>query len=84
MNLYIVRDVKSGAFNQPFAQIADGAAIRSFQQEVNRVDPSNMINLYPADFSLYRTASYDDERGVIEALPQPELVVEALSLVVPV
>ncbi|AXH73745.1 MAG: nonstructural protein [Microviridae sp.] len=82
MNIYIVRDVKAGAFNNPFVQQSDGAAIRSFQQEVNRVDTNNMINLYPADFSLYRTGSYDPDLGVISALSQPDLVVEAVSLVI--
>lgn len=80
MNLYVVRDVKSNLFNSPFAQQSDGAAIRSFQQEVNRVDANNMINLYPSDFSLYRTGSYDSDSGVIDSLPQPFLVVEAISL----
>ena len=82
MNLYIVRDVKANVFNQPFSQQSDGAAIRSFQQEVNRKDANNMINIYPNDFSLYRTAFYNEDTGVVTGLPQPELVVEANSLVI--
>ena len=82
MNLYSVRDVKANVFNNPFAQQSDGAAIRGFQQEVNRVDPNNMINLYPSDFSLYRTGEFDSDSGTIQSLPQPALVVEAVSLVI--
>lgn len=81
MNIYCVRDVKTNVFNLPFCQKSDGAAIRGFQQEVSRLDSNNMLNLYPNDFSLYRTGFFDEDTGTITALLQPELVIEASALV---
>lgn len=76
MNLLIVsvRDGASGAFGRPFFVVARGQAIRSFQDEVNRVDPNNDLNKHPEDFDLFCLGSFDDNAGHISP-QQPELLI---------
>lgn len=52
-----------GAYGRPAFVPAVGAAIRSFQDEVNRVDPQNDLNKHPDDFELFGLGSYDDATG---------------------
>lgn len=53
------------AFAQPFFVAARGAALRSFQDEVNRSDGQpNPLNQHPEDFDLYVLSEYDDHTGL--------------------
>lgn len=58
-----VRDRAIDTFGQPFCAAAKGAAIRSFGDEVKRVDASNQLNKHPEDFDLYFLCEYDDQTG---------------------
>lgn len=72
-----VRDSKSDAFGRPFFVASAGVAIRSFDDEVNRKDPENMMFNHPGDFALYEIGSYDDSVGLIECHAQPKLLIQA-------
>lgn len=72
-----VRDKKVDAFGRPFFVPSAGAAIRSFDDEVNRVDPDNQMNKHSSDFALYEIGVYDDSVALIECYPQPKLLIEA-------
>lgn len=82
MPIVAVRDVKMSQFNNPMAVPSLGVAQRSFQDEVNRVDPNNTVNKYPADFALYHIGFYDTDKGILEPFPVPDLVVQASDLVI--
>ncbi|WNK14640.1 MAG: nonstructural protein [Microvirus sp.] len=58
-----VYDSAIHAFGRPIYVPASGAAIRSFQDEVNRDDKDNQLHKHPDDFELYQLAIFDDETG---------------------
>ncbi len=62
-SLYAVRDSAMGAFHAPFMSVSDGVAMRSFRDEVNRKDASNMMNQHPEDFELYIVGEYEEDNG---------------------
>lgn len=61
-----IRDRALDAFAVPFFVASVGQAIRSFADEVNRVDNNNQLNKHPDDFDLYLLGEYDDESGSFE------------------
>lgn len=74
MMLFIcsVRDSAAQAFGRPFFVSAIGQALRSFMDEVNRVDANNDLNKHPGDFELFHLGTFDDNTGVVSSLPQPQ------------
>lgn len=70
-----VRDSAAGVFGRPVFVVARGQAIRSFQDEVQRVDQSNDMNKHPEDFELFELARFDDNSGKFEVLPDPVLLI---------
>ena len=62
-------------FSQPFFSISVGSALRSFQNIVN--DQSSIVYHHPADFKLYKVGSFDDSKGILNALVVPEFVASA-------
>ena len=59
-----VRDSAVLAFSRPFFVPANGAAVRSFSDEVNRQAGDNPMWGHPDDFELWRLATFDDEAGL--------------------
>lgn len=59
--VYSVFDVKSKVFSQPFCAINDDVARRMFHSLVN--DGQSVPSAHPADFSLHRIATWDDQLG---------------------
>lgn len=72
-----VRDSKTDAFGRPIFVAAAGAAIRSFDDEVNRSDSENQMFNHPGDFALYELGIYDDSTAMIECYAQPKLLIQA-------
>ena len=65
-----VRDIKSALYGRPFFVQSVGVAIRSFTDEVNRVDHDNMLHNHPTDFTLYQIGTYDDnDASIVSSLP---------------
>lgn len=58
-----VRDRQIDAFMAPFCVPAAGAAIRGFQDELNRADPNNAMHRHPEDYDLYQLGYYDETEG---------------------
>jgi len=71
-----IRDFKSEIYMRPWFAQATGAAIRMFQDEVNRNDPDNMLNRHPADFALYEIGLFDDSEGVVYPYDVKKLLME--------
>lgn len=58
-----VKDSAAETFGQPFFVSAVGAAVRSFQDEVNRSAADNPVYQHPEHFSLWRLGTFDDVSG---------------------
>ena len=58
-----IRDRAAVAFGRPTYTLSIGAAIRSFQDEVNRNDPQNVMFGHAEDFDLFHLGSFDDQEG---------------------
>lgn len=71
MNLVImaVRDSAVNAFMQPFFVTHTGAAVRLFQDEVNK--SGTPFNAHPDDYALYELGVFDDSNGSVTMLPEP-------------
>lgn len=69
-----VHDTALDAFSRPFYTPTIGAAIRSFQDEVNRDSPDNPLNKHPEDFNLFQLGTWDDNNGKHENLETPKQI----------
>lgn len=69
-----VFDRASNAFGRPIFVPAIGAAIRSFQDEINREAQDNTMYHHPDDYDLFELGTYNDEDGSIEALDRPKQI----------
>jgi len=78
LHLYIVHDGPADAFLPPFIERSDGAAIRSFSQALGT--PNHRFAANPADYTLFRAASFDDNSGFIAPLSQLANLGNGLSL----
>lgn len=58
-----VFDTAVQSFGQPFFVVHRGAAIRSFQDEVNRKADDNSLYQHPEDYNLHQLAEFDEETG---------------------
>lgn len=61
-----VRDRVADVFGTPFFVASVGAGIRSFGDEVKRVDGNNQLNKHPDDFDLYYLGEFDDSTGMFD------------------
>lgn len=78
MKLYSVYDKRAKDFGTPMAMPTDAHAVRSFTQEVNRQDPSNMLNQFPEDFAIYGIATFNTDTGTLDT-DGPKLLLEAIA-----
>jgi hypothetical protein len=69
-----VFDRAANAFGRPIFVSAIGAAVRSFQDEINREAQDNSMFHHPDDFDLYELGTFDDADGRFEALDRPRQV----------
>lgn len=66
MIIVSVADSEIG-FGRPFFVASDGAAVRSFTDEVNRAAADNILYNHPESFTLYRVGTFDDSTGEIQS-----------------
>lgn len=69
-----VYDRAAEAFGRPVFATAERAAIRSFRDEIARVDIDNAMNRHPGDFELMKLGEFDDSNGSFELSPRPQLI----------
>lgn len=69
MKLVVVSifDKASLSFSRPVFTTSEGVAIRSFRDEVNRVEPGNDVANHPEDFELFYLAEFDDQTGLFSS-----------------
>ena len=62
LGLYSIKDAKTG-FMTPVLEQGDAAALRNFAHAVNQSD--SIMHDCPNDFSLFKVADYDTDKGVL-------------------
>lgn len=75
-NVYSVRDSVAGVYCKPFTTPNDGLARRDFDAASR--DPHSALSQHPDDFTLFCIGSFDEETGLLEAIP-PRFVTRTLS-----
>lgn len=75
-----VRDAKAEVFGRPIFVNTVGEAVRIFTDEVNRTSSDNVYANHPEDFALYELGTFDDNSGLINALPIVKIIVQADQL----
>lgn len=60
LNVYSVRDIKSG-FLTPTFELNDAIALRNYKFACSKSD--SILNFNPVDFELYRIAKFDSNTG---------------------
>lgn len=73
LGLYSIKDAKTG-FMTPVLEQGDPAALRNFAYAVNQSD--SIMHDCPNDFSLFKVANFDTDKGV-EPVTSPILIVDA-------
>lgn len=81
LQILSVRDRAANAYGRPIFVAAIGQAIRSFQDEINRVDQNNEMNKHPDDFDLYHLGTFDDETGLLTSKSTPEQIAIGKQLI---
>lgn len=76
---FTIYDRKALIYSPPFFAVADGAAVRMFQDLVG--DSGTQVGRHPGDFVLYRCGGYDDSNGSLLPVTALEHIVDALALV---
>lgn len=68
-------DRAARAFGRPVYMNAQGVAVRSFTDEVNRSHAENSMYWHPDDFELYQVSVFDEDTGAFESMT-PVLLAE--------
>ncbi len=72
LQIVSVRDRALDAFGRPFFVPTIGAAVRSFQDEVNNKE--SPMHKHADDYDMYLLGTFDEESGKFENLPEPKQV----------
>lgn len=74
-----LKDCATQSFGTPFVVNAPAQAVRSLRDEVNSKESTTDIRRHPEDFELYQIATYEEDTGIVTAMP-PSLVCRAKDL----
>lgn len=64
--MFMLRDEKSGRFEQPFCAPVEIDALRTIHQMTTGQNAYHMSSRYPADFRLYKVGTFEPSTGRIE------------------
>ncbi len=64
MNMYCIKDEKTGVFFHPYFMTHDVMAKRMFQGTIRRRD--SLLREFPEDYALYRIGTYDENTGMVQ------------------
>lgn len=78
MKIYSIYDSAADVFNDPFNQLTNEVALRTFRSLI--YDGQSTISNTPGDFSLFCLGDFNSETGVVTGYFKPELIVEAMSI----
>ena len=75
-----IYDSAVDGFMRPLFAPSVGAGVRSFTDEVNRVDSE--VNKHPSDYVFYRLGTWEDVHGNFQPLEDAEMVCRAVDVLV--
>lgn len=75
--IYAIRDAKT-SFMPCNVDYNDASAVRNFEHACKA--PDSLMASHPADYSLWRLATYDTDSGVISPESAPVQLADAASL----
>lgn len=73
-----VRDSAVDAFMRPFLVPTTGMAVRSFHDEVARVESD--MHKHPEDYELFELGEFEEETGRFSNLPSPRSLSRAVDI----
>ena len=73
MIICAVRDVAASVYGNPFCVSSQGAAVRSFINEINSRSPESVMAAHYKDFDLYKIGEFDEATGIVVSFA-PELL----------
>lgn len=76
-NIYTIHDLVAQTHMQPFHANNDNEAKRLFLTWMN--NPELPMNKHPQDYSLYHIGFYDTDKGSIEGIDVPTLILKGSS-----
>lgn len=79
--IFAIRDRATDSFGNPMFLMAEGQALRSFTDEVNRADKDNQLYQHPDDFDLYTLGSFETNTGEFET-HSPRMVVAGKTVAI--
>lgn len=65
MNLFSIKDAKSGTFGAPFSSPNGGSATRTVSMAME--DKTSLLSRYPSDFELWSMGELNEETGFIDS-----------------
>jgi hypothetical protein len=68
LSMVCVFDKAVGAYMRPMFVPSNGAAVRSFGDEVNRVASDNLMHHHPSDYELYHVGFFEEENAEFESI----------------
>lgn len=69
--VFSVYDRAAMTFGRPYFAPNQAVAVRSFESELKRDHPDNLLFLYPEQFDLYQIGSFEDVKGMLDSLSVP-------------
>lgn len=75
IKMYSIRDRKIASFGNPMFGLHHGGMIRSFSDEVNRVDDKNDLNKHSEDFDLYFLGEFDTDNGMFSTVVPEQIAI---------
>lgn len=81
--IFAVKDQAAEAFGLPFFVNTRGEAMRSFTDEANSNEPNSAIGRHPEDYELWHIGEYDEVKGIVTMIQNPERLARARDLVQP-
>lgn len=75
LKVYSVHDKKVERYLQPFFCPHVGDALRAFERDC--VNKETILHTHPEDFELHEVATFDEKKGIFEALPKPVVIISA-------
>jgi len=79
VKVFSIFDAAAAVYRQPFYASADGEAMRVFYDL--SISADHEIGRHPEDFSLWRVAKYDDNKGTFIVDDEKECLVQAMECV---
>lgn len=75
--IYAIKDAKT-TFMPANVDYNDASAIRNFEHAVRQ--PDSLLQSHPADYSLWKIGTFDNETGAIVSLWPIEQLIDASSI----